>query len=127
MTKVLEATCTAGVVLVGTLPVPTAEILSAGVGESSGVLLLDEDRAAYIADTTPDLETTLAKLSSSLGDISSALTTIANTLTAIGAGMTGPTTAPPPTLATDVAQITAGATSLTAIQTQVDLLKETLK
>lgn len=113
MTKALEASCTAGIVTAGALPVVGAEILSEGVGSSSGILILDEDRKTYIPKTSGDLKTTLEKLASALGKI-------ASTLTSIGAGMTGPTTAPPPTLAADVAQITA-------IQAEITALKEVLK
>jgi hypothetical protein len=113
MSKVLEAICVGGVVTSEGVPVPAADILSEGVGASSGVLILDRDLAKYIAKTSPDLKSTLEILSS-------ALTTIATSLTSIGAGMTGPTTAPPPTLAVDVAQITLAVTEL-------DALKEILK
>ena len=122
MAKILEATCVGGIVKVGALPVD-AEILSEGVAASSGILILDGDQATYIPLASTDLKTTLEKLSAALTDLTSVLTTIATTATAIGAGMTGPTTAPPPTLAANVAQITAKVVSLTAIQAQVDLLK----
>lgn len=127
MSKALEASCVAGVVTADGFPVLTAEILSDGTGASDGVLLMDEDKQFYIADTTPDLESTLEKISSHLQTIQGTLTTIASALTAIGAGMTGPTTAPPPTLPTSVASIAADVATLTALQVQVDLLKETLK
>lgn len=127
MSKALAATCVSGIVKVGSLPVPTAEILSNGIGESSGVLILDEDEQHYIADTTPDLESTIEGLSATLADITAALTTIGTALTAIGAGMTGPTTAPPPTLAANVSDILAKVVTISAQKVQLDLLKETLK
>ncbi len=127
MSKVIEAICVAGVVTAGGVPVPAADKLSEGVGASEGVLILDEDLAKYIAKTSPDLKTTLGDLSSLLGTIAGTLTTISTALTSIGAGMTGPTTAPPPTLPVNVASIVTDVASLTALKVQVDLLKETLK
>lgn len=113
MSKMLDATCVSGVVTSGGFPVAAAEILSKGVGPSTGLLILDEDRAKYVTSNATDLESTLTTLAS-------VLTTIATSLTSIGAGMTGPTTAPPPTLAADVAQITAAVA-------QINLLKGLLK
>lgn len=113
MSKILQATCAAGVVQVGVIPVPTATILSQGTAPSLGILILDEDEQTYIPKNNSDLEDTLEA-------IADALSQIATTLTSIGAAMTGPTTAPPPTLAVDVA-------NLVAIQAQVTLLAETLK
>ena len=112
MSKTLTASCSAGVVTVGGITVQ-AEILSEGKGSSSGALILDEGKAVYIASNATDLKQTLAK-------IQDALTKITSTLTAIGAGMTGPSTAPPPTLATSVAQINLIATELGALK---DVLK----
>jgi len=108
MSKTLNANCAAGVVTFDGSPVE-AEILSEGVGESEGALILDKDKAFYIASNATDLKTTLEK-------ISDALTQIGTTLTSIGAGMTGPTTTPPPTLATDVLQINLIVTELTALK-----------
>ncbi len=113
MSKILEASCALGIVTSEGVPVLTADILSEGVGSSSGVLILDEDLGTYITSNATDLKTTIEKLASSLN-------TIATALTSIAAGMLGPATAPPPTLPVDVATLIATATELT-------LLKETLK
>lgn len=113
MSKMLEATCAGGVVTAEGVPVPAADILSEGVGSSSGVLLLDEDTAKYLTSNASDLKTALTKINSALSEISSALT-------ALAAGMTGPTTAPPPTLPASVAIITAKVAELA-------ILKESLK
>ncbi len=116
MSKVLNATCAAGVVLAGEPipgPVASAEILSKGIGPSTGILIMDKDKATYVTSNASDLESTLTTLASVLTDI-------ATTLTSIGASMTGPTTAPPPTLAVDVAKITAAVV-------QINLLKAVLK
>lgn len=109
MPKILEASCTTGIVTIGALPVPGVTILGEGVGPSTGVVLLQDDEATYIPKTTPDLASTLDSLTS-------VLTTIASALTAIGAGMTGPTTAPPPTLPTSVSSITSAVSTLTTLR-----------
>lgn len=127
MSKVLEASCVAGIVKVGLLPVVGTTILSEGVGASTGLLVLEEDTATYVAKTTPDVKTSIERTMDALEDIASVLNTIATTLTSIGAGMTGPTTAPPGTLATDVATIVSKATEITATRTLLSTLKESLK
>lgn len=113
MSKMLEATCVGGVVTAGGFPVVAADVLSEGVGPSQGVLILDEENAKYLTSSAPDLKTTLDQ-------VASTLSTIATALTSIGAMMTGPTTAPPPTLAADVALIQATVA-------QLQTLKETLR
>lgn len=107
---VLEASCIAGVVKVGILPVLATTIIGQGIGPSTGVLLImGDDTRVYVAKTSPDLDTALQSLIT-------ALTDVAATLTAIGAGMTGPTTAPPPTLAVSVASITTQIAALTTLK-----------
>lgn len=112
MSEIVDATCEASVVTADGVPVEIAEILSKGLGSSSGVLVIREGKAVYIANTVADLETTIDKLISALNQ----LVTI---ITAVGAGMTGPTTAPPPTLATDLAGLTTLATELTTLKGQL--------
>jgi len=92
MSKILEATCEDGIVTALGVEVQDVEILSEGVGASSGVLILDGDKAYYVAKTSPDLKTTLEKLSDALGSISSALSAIdgAGHLIAATAGVPGP-------------------------------------
>jgi len=108
MSKVLEATCLANTVTSGGVPVEAA-VMSEGVGQSDGLLVLDKDEAYYLAKTSPDLKTTLEKLVSSL-------TKVTEVLTNIGAGMTGPTTAPPPTLAADVTEINTTIAELSTLK-----------
>lgn len=108
MAKVLQATCENGQVTCQGQEID-ATILSEGVGSSSGIVVIDEYNVYYVATTSPDLETTLTKTIS-------AIQKIATTLTAIGAGMTGPTTAPPPTLAADVTEINGYATDLETLK-----------
>jgi hypothetical protein len=127
MSKTLEATCTAGVVLVGGLPVPGATVFSEGIAESEGVVLLDEDKAFYLPKTTPDLKTTLDNLVNVLSQLETAINTIGDTFTAVGAGMVGSSTAPPPTLPASVTSIKATATAIDAIKTTLTTLKGALK
>ncbi len=113
MSKVLEASCVAGVVKVGALPVAGTTILSEGVAPSDGVLILDDGNKTYIPKTSPDLKTALTQMISAIDKISSILTSI-------GTGMTGPTTAPPGTLAADIV-------TLTGYKTALETLKGALK
>lgn len=108
MSKILEATCISKAVKWEGAPVE-ATILSEGNGESTGVLLLEKDKAFYLTSNASDLKLTLDKLIN-------ALTKVTETLTAIGAGMTGPTTAPPPTLATNVAAVNLLVNELTTLK-----------
>lgn len=128
MSKVLAATCSAaGVVTADGVVVPEAEVLSEGAQASSGVLILDKGLKTYVASSASDVKSTLEKVSTALDDISTVLTTIATALTSIGAGMTGPTTAPPPTLPTDVSEIASKASAIAALKIEVDTLKGALK
>lgn len=120
MSRMIEASCVAGVVIAGGVPVPSATILSEGVGSSEGVLIIDEDKVIYIAATEADLGSTLDILSSVLSSIASALTLIDAkvlvTTCPAGAGTAGP-------LPLAVANIAA----IQAAKVQVDLLKGMLK
>lgn len=113
MTKILEASCVAGVVQVGSLPIAGATILSEGVASSEGILILQGgDGKFYVAKTSPDLKTTLEK-------VASALTQIAAALTILDGKPLG-TLTPVPGAATQIAAITS-------LQTEVAVLKEMLK
>ncbi len=127
MTVSLEATCVASVVKIGALPLPSAKKFSAGVAASEGVAFIDGEKQYYFANTTPDLETTLGEIKKGLDKTAAALTKLTSILTDIGAGMAGAGTTPPPTLATDLLDITQAATDLTAISTTVELLKGNLR
>ena len=114
MSKVLAATCNAtGIVSAEGAQVLDAIVLSAGKQSSSGILIIQKDGAWYVCSSATDIKSTIEKTAD-------AITKIANLLTAIGAGMTGPTTAPPPTMATDIVAINA-------VVTQLNALKEALK
>ena len=127
MAKILEATCTGGVVKVGAIVIDDAVILSKGLGDSEGVLLIEEFQSTYIPSQASDLEDTLTQLIAALEKVADAVTKTSTTFTSVGAGMTGPTTAPPPTLAVDVALLVTYATAITAAKTQLETLKGVLK
>jgi len=121
MSKMLEASCVGGVVTAGGFIVVEADIQSEGVGASEGILLMDEDKAKYLAKITPDLKTTLTKLSSCIDTIKSALQAIDSVGTLVTTCGAGPGTAV--WVPVNVANITA----LTAAKAEIDLLKESLK
>ena len=127
MSKILDATCQNNVVTSEGVTVADTTVLSKGIAKSSGQLFLEEDKATYITSNATDIETTLAKVSTLIQSTKDALDKIALTLTSIGAGMTGPTTAPPPSLAADVLVINAKTAELGATKTEVETLKGNLK
>lgn len=128
MSKILDATCSAtGVVTAEGSTVESAEVLSEGNQASSGLLLMEGNKARYLTSSATDIKETIEKLIQVLDDLGPALTQIATTLTSIGAGMTGPTTAPPPTLPADVIELTSKVTSLTATKAELNTLKGALK
>ena len=112
MSKLLPATCENGVVTIEGKEVEST-ILSQGKAASSGAAILDKGSSTYIASNASDI----ADLITSLNDSLNKLVII---LTSIGAGMTGPTTAPPPTLAADLAEITA---IVVELETKKEMLK----
>ena len=128
MTKVLRATCDANSkVTAEGVEVPAARILTQGKQASVGILIIDEGRCDYVATNTTDIVTTIEKAMAVIEDLNACLNQLVLVITAIGAGMTGPTTAPPPTLAADLAQITAKVATLTATKTALETLKGALK
>lgn len=114
MSKILAATCDAtGKVTADGVIVPEAVVLSLGKQASSGLLYIDSDKAWYFPSSATDVESTLTKLSDVLGKM-------IEVITSIGAGMTGPTTAPPGTLPADLV-------TLNLMKTEIDTLKGALK
>lgn len=112
MSKVIDATCDENSkVTAAGIEVPAADvtILSEGKQDSSGVLIIQGLKAYYLTSSATDIKSTIDKTAESLEKI-------ANILTSIGAGMTGATTAPPPTLAADVAEITVLVSELNTLK-----------
>lgn len=115
MSKLLNATCTAGVVTADGLPVPGVEILSQGVAASTGFLILDEDRKYYVARTSPDLKSALDKLTLALNSITSAMSGVTSVLGALGGNPIA------------IAAITAQNSAAGVQVAQIEILKEALK
>lgn len=141
MSKALPASCVGGVVTVDGLPLIGAVVGGEGVGQSTGVALLDEENAFYIPDSQGDLKTTLTKLIDVLTQLNTALnktvdavTNAATGLTTLDAKPTGGTgSAVVPTVVSAVAaigtasaSITTAATSIAAIKAELTLLKGSL-
>lgn len=120
MAKILPATCSTGVVTADGVPVPSAVILSEGIGASQGILVLDEDDAKYIPKTSPDLKETLEKLVSALGSLTTALTAIDLKSQATSCPAGSGATIPLPLAAASIA-------SISSVQSELIVLKETLK
>ncbi len=120
MSKVLDASCLAGVVSVDGVPLLGATVLSEGVAASDGFAVLDEGNAWYIAKTSPDLETTLDKLNDVLSQLTTALTNTATALSLHDA-IVGPVAA------ANIAAITTANTAITATRIEIVLLKAGLK
>lgn len=106
--KLLPASCEGGEVTVEG-KVVTATILTQGTKASTGFVIIDGLSVYYVATNTTDLAETIDKAVEIIQDI-------ALILTSIGAGMTGPTTAPPGTLAADVASVNTKASALLALK-----------
>lgn len=129
MSKVLPATCVAGVVTADEIVLPGAEILGDGVGQSDGIAILDEDESFYVPNSTPDLATTLQNVSDALGQVVTALTHVTNSLTLLDTHgfLANPGPSPsPPLCVTEILAVTTAATAITAAQTALDTLAEAL-
>lgn len=99
MSKVLQATADAsGKVTADGVEIVGAIILSEGKQASAGVAVIDGEKVWYLTSSATDIKTTIEKLAG-------LITKLGTMFTAVGSGMTGPTTSPPPTLATDVAEL----------------------
>lgn len=120
MSKTIAATCVAGVVTAGGVPVSEAVKLSAGVASSEGILIQDELRAYYLTNMANDLKTTIEKLIQILTQVNTALTNSAGGIAAVDA-KDGP-----PAATTNVAAITAAVVQLTTISGDLTLYKEAL-
>ncbi len=108
MAKILEATCDAGVVKVGSLVIDNAIILSLGAAPAStGVLIIDGASAFFVASSALDIQTLITNIVAILDKI----VLIATGLDAV--------TVSPGGQAANILQ-------LTLLKTQLDLTKDTL-
>lgn len=123
MSKVLNASCEAGVVTCQETVVEEAELFSEGVAASEGLLIQDKDKAFYIAKTSEDLKITLQKLVTTLTRVSTALEKTADALTSLDtAGFLIAATGGTPSGPVAASDITAIGTA----QGQIDTLKDEL-
>lgn len=138
MAKILSATAVGGIVTADGFPVAIAEILSAGVGASSGILIMDKGKAWYIPSAVMDLSTTLDKLMAVIDQTKIAMDEVVETNTQLIAALgtvsaatvpptTGGITAPITAIGVNSTQITAAGVQLMAIKAQIQTLKEALK
>jgi hypothetical protein len=136
MSKVLSASCDAGVVSVAGVPVPGVELLNEGLGSSTGILIVDAERAYYLTNPGNDLDVTLEKVIAALGKVTEGLGKAVDALTAIdtaayiitvtpgGAGAGGIPS--PPVAASDISGITAAAADIDALASELETLKGSL-
>jgi hypothetical protein len=113
MTRIIDASCLAGVVSVDGTPTTLVDVMTQGNRASEGIVILDKNNAKYLTTNAEDIADALEKIADALG-------TIASSLTSIGAGMTGSTTAPPPGLGANV-------TAINLVATQLDAMRINLK
>lgn len=76
MSKVLAASCEAGVVTCEGKVIAGAEILCEGIESSEGVLIIDQEKSYYLANTQPDLKEvieSLVEIITQVGAIATAL------------------------------------------------------
>jgi len=134
LSKVFSATCQSGIVKIGDLVVPGVELLSEGVAASTGILLIDEDKAYYFPTMSTDLKTTLEKLVVALTQVKTALDKTVDSLTAIdtaaplvtscGAGAGTATWVPVATAS--ITPIGTAATAIENVKTELETLLENL-
>lgn len=142
MSKILAATCVTGVVTCEGVVVNVAEVLSKGVGSSSGLLFLQGDKAYFIPSSATDIEATLTQVIAALGQVKtaldktvSALTHAATASTAIdgkptggsGSAVTPVGTSEITGIGTDTALITTAATAIDSAKSALTTLKGQLK
>ncbi len=125
--KTLFAQCYQGTVRADGVEVPAAWVISQGQGVSQGVLLIEGPNAYFITSNASDIKRHMEKTVDVITDLNTCLTQLVTTLTAIGAGMTGPTTAPPPTLAAQLTVISNKITTLGQSAAYLTTFKDQLK
>lgn len=127
MSKKLEATCVNGIVTAGGVPVPETEILSEGVGASSGVLLIDESLKTYIPKTSPDLEATLTQVIAALSAAASAITASATLFGTMASPVWDVQPAGAAAAASAATAASSASAAITAARTALETLKGALR
>jgi N-methylhydantoinase B/oxoprolinase/acetone carboxylase alpha subunit len=108
-TKMLDATCSAvGIVTAEGSLVQDAEILSQGKQASSGVLLIEQDKARYLTSNASDIKALITSL-----------VAIINQIATIATGIDAASNSP--------GGQTAAITQLQTLKTQLDATKDLLK
>lgn len=134
MSKVLPASCVGNVVSFQGFPVAGVTVQGAGVASSEGVLIIDEENSFYLANTSPDLNTTLEKLIAVLGKVKTGLTKTASGLNKVdtagyiktvsgGSGAPAVGVAAAPVAASDISGINTSVSDIAAIISELETLK----
>ncbi len=123
MSKTLRATCEANVVTAESVTVPAARVLSMGIGESEGILVIDEERADYFTSNASDLDESLEAMIDALGSAASGLSAASSALSTVGttAGVN------PIVLAALLVPISAAASSVESAADTLSEIKARLK
>ena len=69
MAKVLEASCSGGMVTVLGVTISDAIILSSGVGDSQGIAIIDKGTVFYVASSALDLVDLIEKLKETIDQV----------------------------------------------------------
>lgn len=86
MSKIIDATCTAGVVTADGKPVEDVTLLiGEGVAQSSGLLIITGSEKYYVADFSSDLKDVLTTLTALLTNVVTVLTAHDGALGGVGA------------------------------------------
>jgi hypothetical protein len=109
MSKILHASCANNTVTAEGVTISPVTVLSNGVGESEGVLLLDEDKATYVTSNATDLGTSIEKLVDLIGKLTTYITNIDIQFTAMS-GVGG--VAANPTAASELSTLSTDLTTL---------------
>lgn len=85
MLKALQASCIASLVSIETFPNAGVTILSEGKGSSSGIALVDKDKAYYLTSNATDIKALIASMNDLVTKITTVLTALDGVTTAPGA------------------------------------------
>ena len=126
MAKVLAATCEAGKVTAEGVEIPGTVILSEGVGASSGILFIDQDRKYYVAKSSPDLDAALEQAIAGLESAASGLSSASSGISGLIPFTTDPILAGLASVAA-LAGIASAASGISAAVSALEALKGELK
>jgi hypothetical protein len=115
MVKILKGSCVGTVVTSTSVPpeiIVGCTILGAGLGASTGIIILSDVDAVYIPQISGDITTIINQLSADLTSLGSAITAMQSALIATGFGSASAAAA-----AAAVSQLTTSVAALTALLT----------